>query len=266
MRKLAAFLLLTVSTCCASGQDTALRLIKSIPVKADFFTTDQLGNIYLIKGTDITKYDIINGSERVFSNKLMGRITSVDASDPLKIILFYSDLSQLVFLDNMMSMVGNPLTLETRGLEQVTLAAGSHDNGLWLYDRNTFQLLRLNRDMEKTQETGDLRQMLRMDMRPNLLTEHNNHLYLNNPDVGILVFDIFGTYYKTIPLAGLKEFQIHDHSIYYLQDNKFCVFDMITLEKQTLPLPVKHFQQVRIEKQRIYLLGDDALSIYSFKE
>jgi hypothetical protein len=44
---------------------------------------------------------------------------------------------------------------------------------------------------------------------------NNEFVYLNDPLVGILVFDIFGSYQKTIPILGLKKFAVKEGKIIY---------------------------------------------------
>jgi len=259
------FLAITNLILFSSFDADDLILKTSIPVQATYFTTDNLGNIYLSNGDEVFKYDENNELQHSFSNKLFGEITSMDVSNPLKIVMFYANLSQVVFLDNMLGIQGTAIPLEQHGLEQVILVCSSHDNGLWVYDMNTFQLIWLDREFKVQQESGDINQLLGAELKPNYLSERNNWVYLNDPALGILVFDVYGTYYKTIPLKGLKEFQVRDDAIYYQKEKEFFSFNMKTLYETSITLPDTVIKQVRIEKQNLLVLTDTALKIYNSK-
>ena len=178
------------------------------------FTTDNLGNAYLINGPTIRKFDSHGIFQKEFSNKNFGAVSSADATNALRIVLFYRDFNRVVFLDNTMSQNGDPVQLEALGFPLATLAASSHDNGLWIYDQQNFELVRFNRSLQIEQRTGNLSQVLGIDsLQPDFILEKDNRLFLHNPTTGIMIFDIFGTYSKTIPVKGIKTFQVEDDNI-----------------------------------------------------
>lgn len=203
----------------------------TIPEQADYFTTDNLGNAYLVKGPVLRKFDAKGIFQKEFSNKNFGSISSADAGNPLRPVLFYRDFNRVIFLDNTLSQNGDAVQLDALGFPLTTLAASSHDNGLWIYDQQNFELIRFNRNLQIEQRTGNLSQVLGVDsLQPNFLLEKDNRLFLNNPSTGILVFDIFGTYSKTIGIKGLKQFQVSEDRIFwYAQDMQFV--DIRTLEQ-----------------------------------
>src|SRR5688500_1993390 len=72
----------------------------------DAFTTDPLGNIYLVKGAEVVKYNASGIRTARYSNLQLGDVATIDAMNPLKILLHYRDFQQLVFLDNQLSPNG----------------------------------------------------------------------------------------------------------------------------------------------------------------
>lgn len=242
-----------------------LKMVNKIEIKADFFITDNLGNAYLIVGDELLKYDNAGNLSGKYSNKSLGKISFVDAGNPLNILLFYKDFSKILFLDNMLGEKGNPIKLQNYELEQASLVSASHNNGIWVYDRANFQLIRLDQQLKTVQQTGNLPQILGINLNPNFFMEYNNWLYLNNPETGILVFDIYGTYYKTIPVKNLKSFQVIDNTIFYYKENEFRSYHLKTMEESKIELPEQLPLNVRIEKNRLYILQPEHFSIYSLK-
>jgi hypothetical protein len=259
MRATIFFFFLLNSHFLVSAQD----LITRIEIKADCFTTDNLGNVYVVKGHELKKYDPNGKFIITYSDKSLGTITSVDATNFLKILLFYRDFSKILFIDNMLAPTASPLNLQRFQLEQTTVTASSHENGIWLYDQVAFQAMRFDQNLKQTHQTGNLIQLLGIEMNPNFMLESNNMLYINNPATGILVFDIFGTYYKTIPLQNLDRFQVIDNKLFYFRNQKLYSFNLRTMEESFMEILTEHVIDVRIEKKRLYVLGRTFLEIYT---
>ena len=79
-------------------------------------------------------------------------------------------------------------------------------------------MIRFNALSKIVNQPGNLNQILSIKIKPNFLIEQNGFLYLNCPDLGIQVFDIFGTYVKTMGIKGLNQFQMSNEYLYYQND------------------------------------------------
>jgi hypothetical protein len=236
----------------------------SVKTDADKITSDNLGNVYLIKDESIFKYDSLGVLQKTFNNKTFGAITSADATNALRIVLFYKDFNRVVTLDNTLSQNGEALTLETIGFPLASLVAASHDNGLWIYDMRNFELIRLNRNMQEEHRSGNLSQILGIELQPNFMIEKDNRVFVNNPGTGILVFDVFGTYSKTIPVLNLKSFQVRDDAVVYYKDYHLQM-DFIKLNDHidfTSPLGDTATKDMRMERNAIFVLNNKGLDIY----
>lgn len=240
-------------------------LVAEINVKADYFTSDNLGNTYLVKGNELFKY-LPNGKLfNRYSNLLLGNITAVDAANPLKLLLFYRDFSKIQFLDNQLAENRGGISLQDLGLEQSTLICTSFDNGFWVYDQLSFSLIRFNQAFDKVQEVRNINQNIGYEPQPDFLLESDEWLYLCNPETGILVFDIFGTYFKTIPLKGLNKFQITGENLLYFKEGKLFSYNLKTLEEREVQIPDEEIQMLRVEKEKLIILTKEKLKIYEVK-
>ena len=258
-------IIILLSLMMVSFKTTDFSLVNSIPVNANTFKVDHLGNIYILKEGVLEKYDEQGKLFKTYTNKLLGSISFIDVSNPLKLILFYKNFSQIVFLDNMLSPKGNPVVMGEIGFQQPSLVCSSYNNGLWVFNLQNAELVRLDQNLQPGLKTGNIGQLLNMEINPNYLLEHNNMVYLNNPKVGILIFDIYGTYYKTIPLKGLQEFQLNTDHIFYYQDKKMMTFNLKTLDQNFIELPDTNSIAAAIEKGKLYLLRLNRLDVYSIR-
>lgn len=244
---------------CFTYQDNPV--LFSIAQKLNYFTTDNLSNTYLIHNEEILKYNNSGKLLLKYSNKRFGNITTVDATNALKILLYYKDFQQLVFLDNQLSQNGDAISLENLGYEQTDLACSSFNNSFWIYNKQNNELIRFNENSQPIAKTGNLKQLLQSELKPNFMIEHNSYLYLNCPDNGIYVFDMYGTFNKIISIRNLNSFQVSNSVLYFYRDNKFCAYDTKAFEEKCLSYSDTLIKSVRIEKDRLYLQYNDSIKV-----
>lgn len=263
MRKLCVITLLLI---CIAFRAEDFTLIKTISAKATFITTDNLGNLYLAVNNELQKYNSDGNLLKTYSNKYQGNLEFADVSDPLKILLYYKDFRQAVFLDNMLSPKGDPVLLDNLGVLQPTLICNSYENGLWIYDQQDFQLVRFDKNLVMSNQSGNIVQLTGMEINPDFMSEAGNKVYLGDADKGILIFDKFGTYSGMLPIKNLFSFQIAEDNIIYSEKNNLIRYNLKTFESETIILPAKSVINARYEKDRIYISDSHSVKIFSTKQ
>lgn len=246
-----------------SDDETPPLLIKT---KLDFYTADNIGYTYTVKEDELIKFLASGKLFARYSNLKLGNITTVDATNPLKLLLYYRDFQQIVFLDNQLSLNSEIVTLETLGYEQTELVCASANNSFWIYNKQNNELVRFDENSKQIASTGNLKQILRTNLSPNFMLEHNGYLYLNCPETGIYVFDIFGAFSKIISLKNLKQFQIDENIIYYQKDSVFCSYNYKLFEDACIPVPqYKDHVSVKYYNHKLYCGYRDSLLVRAFK-
>jgi len=256
--------IIVILLCCAF-MPTNWVLVKSVDGAATFMTSDNLGNLYLVVNNELRKYDIDGNLQKTFSDKAHGSLAFADVSDPLSILLHYKDFHQIMFLDNMLSVKGSPILLDNLGVLQPTLVCNSYENGFWVYDQQEFQLVRFNKDLVISNQSGNIVQLTGIEIKPNFLMETAGKVYLNDPDNGILVFDKFGTYSKILPFKNLTSFQILDDILVYFKGSKLSQYNMKTFEEKSMDMPVDSILNARYGKDRLFAQDSASVKIYSVK-
>jgi len=252
-------MVLMIGICSLSFQKDKPLIIKKAH---DFFAVDNLGNIFFVKESEILKY-LANGNYyNRFSNLKLGEITSVDATNALRIMLFYKDQQQILFLDNQLSQKSDPVSLEQMGYEQTELVCASANNGFWVFNKSNNELIRFDEHLKKIASTGNLKQILQTELKPNFMIEHNGNLFLNCPEIGIYVFDIFGTFSKVISIKDITTFQVNEDILYYLKSTKLCSYNYKLFEEVCDSFPVKKINQTYFLKNKAYLSNKDSLFVY----
>ena len=240
------------------------KLIKSIPFTNASFTTDKLGNAYAITGNQLLEFDSQGKPKATYSESTLGTLRSIDASNPLKILLYYPDFAQINILNSKLALQST-INLRSLGMIQPTIICNSDNEGYWVFDLQDIQLKKIDLNLQVKIESGNILQNTGYNLFPNFMMESNQFVYLNNPSTGILVFDLYGTYYKTIPLKHLQSFQIIGDELIYIEKNKLISFHLKKLEEKEILLPPSDtVLNARIEQKELFLLTKGALSFYSF--
>ncbi len=242
---------------------------KEIPIKQGrLISADPIGNVYIATRNQlylINRYDTIF---KTFSNLKLGMLTTLDASNPLKVLLYFRDQGKIQFLDNTASELSTPISLNNFSLEQSTQACISFDNGFWLYLPSTFELIRFNQQMEISSRTKNIQQLTGInEFNPLEIKERANLLYMNDPDKGLFVFDVFGGFVKKIPITGIEKFQLFNDQLLYRKSNRLYVYNLTTFTETMHDFPEnKPPLDFDFSSSKIYMLYPDKLLIYSIPE
>jgi hypothetical protein len=242
-------------------------LEKKIEVKGNYFTTDQLGFIYSASSDKLTKFN--SEGKLIFqqSYKSMGDISFIDATQSLRTLIFYRDLTQILFVDNTLSIQGESIKLEKEGFPFVTLACASFmNNHFWIYSTDEFMIKRLDKSLKEISTSGNITQLTRKELNPDFIMEAGDYVYLHDSLQGILQFDLFGTYIQTLPIKNIANFQVEQNTILYLENGYLLAYSLkdFSLAKMELPNPgVKQFRKV---DNKLIFSYEDGIEIYRLEK
>jgi hypothetical protein len=94
------FLPVFTGSWCYAQKDTSFILNKTIPGDFSYFTVDNLENVYLVNNNSnqLKKITGEGDSAGVFNNvRKYGKLFSIDATNPLKLLLFYKNFATLLY-------------------------------------------------------------------------------------------------------------------------------------------------------------------------
>ncbi len=231
--------------------------VQSRDFDGKWLTTDQLGYYYEVGDTDIKKFFENGVLDCSYSNNVLGVIANVDVSNPQKILVYFRDFTKIIILDNTLSPTSDVIDLTDLELDETNLVCRSYNNGTWYYDPVRFELIRKDQEFLTTNTSGNIANLLNQNIQACYLVEHNNIVYLNDKNHGVLVFDNYGTYLKTLPIKNIDKFQIKEKLlIYSSSDGIIETYDFFTLKTaQYKPLEYNSILDVRVENNSIFILG-----------
>jgi hypothetical protein len=242
-------------------------LINSLPIAGKSISTDQLRNVYVVTQNNLVeRYDSSGTLTGRFSENRYGNLNIVDASSPFNLLYFYADTKTVLTGDVKMN-VKNLFKLSTIGINLPRAACLSYDNYIWVFDGSDNKLKKVNNNYEITYTSEDITMFVGQSINPNFIVERDGFIFLNDPGLGILVFDRYGTYYNAFPIPGLSSFQVIKNMVLYQDGNSLRIYNYSTRETKSIPLPTTEpIKSIRLERGRLFILTETELKIYSESE
>lgn len=229
-----------------------------ILLKTKGYTLDDLGYLYLISDkNELIRYDPNLVEQYAYSNERLGSLTSVDANNPLKLLLFYENYQTIIMLDNLLGEIGR-YNLFDLGFNDVNAVGISNDNNVWLYDPIDYKLKKIDNAGRLLVESITMYNEGLEYIRPSFLVEKGNKVFLYDEGHGFFLFDNLGQYLYKIPIKGLKSYQIIDeNTIIFLEDDKIQTYDLTYKSAQVFKPTTEYtkadIEDILISKKYVFL-------------
>lgn len=274
MKIIFSILILFLSSCTAfAQQESALKVLIIQTLKGDIkdFTTDNLGNIYLLTATNQIKKVNENGDSTAVYNdvKRYGKIYSVDATNPLKVLVYYKDFSTIIVLDRLLNVQAT-IDLRKQNILQVTAITSSYDNNIWIFDELDSKIKKVDDNGNVLSESTDFRQIFNSVPSPSVMYDRDGFLYLYDSVKGLMVFDYYGGMKNNYQLLHFSDLQVIDKNTITARDSKhivlykpatFQLFSYKAFEQQ------ENYIKLNFNGRKIYCLTrKGALETYSILE
>ena len=243
---------------------SSFTFIGTYETKANLIAIDNFSNFYTADDNRVFKFSPDGTYLYPYEEFKYGKIGLLDVSNPMKVLVFCPDFMTVIVLDKFLS----PLTTYNffdLGYQNISAVASSNDGLLWFYDNTDFKLKKIDETSTVIKQSQPLNSVLNAVPNPNFMIEKDNVVYLNDPEIGILVFDIFGNYNKTVPIKGLKKFQVFQDQIIYFENNKLNAFNLVSLDLKSIQLPDStDVIMAAIQKNRMAVLKKNKVDFYRY--
>jgi len=167
---------------------------------------DHLFNRYQISNHLLVK--IVKSDTLVFQNRMLGPIHSVDISNPLRLLLFYKESNTVLFLDNTLSPISEPILLDPMNVIEASAVCNATTNGFWLFNVNRQRIEQYDSQLKLCHQSANLSKFELKKYSLHILQSSGAYTFLNDPNKGLLQFDRFGLYIKTLPILNIEHFDI----------------------------------------------------------
>ena len=250
----------------AQSSDSIYTLIHEIEIESKLIGVDNLNQIYALNpDNELFKYNSNAQEVFRFNNNRLGELSHIDASNPFNVLLFYSEFSNILILDRTLNL-NVRLNLFDLNYSQVSAVGLANDNNVWIFDDLNFQLKKIDRKGNVIVTSDNLNFALNKPVRPNFILEKDQKVFVNDPEIGILVFDIFGQFEKVLDFKNLTHFQVFIEQLLYFKDGKLFSFNLKSLLEKPIKLPksAESTDKILVQKNRMYLIKKERIEVYSF--
>ena len=245
--------------------DVNFRLLKTIKGEFAAFTVDNLDNIYLLDTRNqLKKISANDDSIAVYNDvKRYGHATLIDASNPLKVLLYYRDFATVVVLDRYLN-VRTTIDLRKQNIFQVRAIGQSYDNNIWLYDELDNKLKKITDEGKLLQETPDFRLLLGKAITPVKLFDENKYVYVYDTMQGIYVFDYFGALKNNILIQGWQNVKVTGNFIFGSHADTLYRYDIKSFmyDEWKMPSAILNSKAFNFTTTRMYALKGDGVEVY----
>jgi hypothetical protein len=248
-------------------QDSPFHFQRSYREQITDFTVDNIGNVYLLfQNGQLKKMQANGDSVAVFNNvRRFGKPYSIDAGNPLKVLLYFRDFGTIVILDRLLNN-RSVIDLRSQHLLQVNAIGQSYDNNIWIFDGLENKLRKIGDDGKLMDQSADLRMVFDSTPSPQIILDQDQAVYLYDTLKGVYVFDYYGGFKTRLPFTGWTDFRVINKS-FFGRDGKFLYrYDPGNLNLQQMPIPqyMSGAQKIIVVPGTIYVLKDGELRIYSW--
>ena len=249
------FLLLFSNFLCAQQ----LKLVDSTLMEVDRFVgVDSYKNIYFINNGGLYKEGDLG--KFVFQDYQLGPITTVDLINPLNVVVFYSEVSTIVFLDNRLNEIErinfNNLPFFLNG----SAVTNAGNNRLWVFNIDSQQLelfdYRTNRETIFSQPyEGELISQVSDFNDCFILTK--DHLWQVN---------IYGSLLSEMKLEGFNTIVRNGKTLIGLKENELYLLSGETVNPIDLELNENNIKDLHLTQEFLYIYDGYKLSSFTLTQ
>jgi hypothetical protein len=262
------FILALISVNKLFAQDSAFRFERKIEYPIQSFTVNNLGEIYLINlDNQLKKIDQKGDSAGVFNQVTKyGKLTYIEAQNPWKTLLFYENFSTIVLLDKYLSVLTS-INLRKQNIFRVKAISASYDNNIWLYDEQENKLKKIDDAGKVLSETVDFRLLFDSVPSPKSIVDRDGFVYVYDPEKGLYTFDYYGSFKSKIPLLHWNNVTVIGKNIYGFDKKYFYSYSIggLNIKQRLLPPAFKDYTSLKLGVNKIYLLKNNNIEIYSLQ-
>lgn len=243
------------------GQDSSFVFNKIIPGDFASFTIDNLDDIYLINYTDQIKKLSPNGDSAIFNEvRKYGKLFSMDATNPLKILLYYKNFSTIVVLDRYLT-IRNTINLRNQNIFNVKAIAPSYDNNIWIFDEGDAKLKKIDDNGNVLLETVDFRNIFDTIPSPTQIVDRDGFVYLYDTSKGFYSFDYYGSLKSKLPFLNWSNTEVIANTLYGFSNSSLYQYKMgsLNLKEYKLPVSFTTALQIKAGNNKVFVLQKEGL-------
>jgi len=204
------------------------------------------------------------GEELLYNAEINNaEVTSIDPSNRLRPLIFRREQQSINFIDRFNNST-TKIDLSEINTQFVWLCTQGAQNELWLFTSNFLEIVKHNIVTGLTTAIPLVTQTIKLE-EPVQMTVFKNLLIILDKSLGVVLFDQFRNFLKTIPDSHSSRIDLHNQQVVILQKGAFVFispFDLAPIKK--IKAPVGAFKKfLWLDNKSIVAIWENELKIYS---
>lgn len=227
-------------------------IVSKFSLDADeFIGIDNLEHVYYIKSNVL--YKKTTSKIHSFSNLHLGKITSVDIINPLKIVVFYKDFNSVIIVDDKLNELTGVIDFNSTLLKNISYVSTATESNLWLYSEDDNRLEIFNYISNKVIFSKQLENDFQYQFAS---SNYHNFWLISNKK--ILQYNEYGSYIKSFNIENIIKLVSYRNILIYQTKNGLFQYSIDDELKST---PIKLLSS---DKLQYFSLNNNL--IYFFDE
>lgn len=254
------FLLLCCSVSFCQNQKLRTTALNTKELENNtFIGFDGLGNNYYINNNVFSKQNENQIWE--YKNVALGKITSVDYVNPLKIVLFYGDFNSIIILDNQLNEIQKLNLFDIDNTIFASKIGMASQNKLWIYNALKQQIMLFDYLKNTSKIIGNpIQENIKYTQ-----SDFNNFYWIDEINNWYSI-DIFG---KVSLLANIPPFEkiqiIDNEKLLFLKDKSLYCLNNISKTVYEIEIVEKSFQNFYYKDQILAIFTNQQIKYFKLK-
>ena len=220
---------------------------------------DGLGNNYYIKDNIFSKQNENKTWE--YKNVALGKITSVDYLNPLKIVVFYEDFNTIITLDNQLNEIQKLNIFDIDNTIFASKIGLASQDQFWIYNSLTQQIMLFDYSKNTSRNIGNpIQESIKYTQ-----SDFNNFYWIDEINNWYSI-DIFG---KVTLLANIPPFEkiqiIDNEKLLFSRENILYCLNNKTKTVYEIEIVEKSFQNYYYKDQILAIFTDQQIKNFKIK-
>lgn len=196
---------------------------------------DQFGRIYIACGSQLYAFAPDGALAYSFGRNTLGAITSIDASNPMKIAVYFAASNLIFLIDNQGNPIGTPISLSASGTFRASSIGLSSEGNIWLFDAESLILRQLTAAGTVRSQSSDIGKYVNIIHGDSVRIALSQNRILLAEGNNVAVFSAEGAFINTITQqSGSRWINGGNLGAYFLCGDTVRLFNAGSLRSETI--------------------------------
>lgn len=181
---------------------------------------DRVKALWTIENRKVVKYSIGGSRIAEFSNIEYGPPSIIDASDPFRILLFYSDLQMVVVLSSDANPIGSPFSFNQQITGTITGICRSRVGGFWAYSETNKRVFHFDNSFKQGLHSIKIPQEA-SGLKLTGMADSSDTLFLGFDNTRVVGLQLYGNKWVNFVINHSEWFSIEQGELWTVDDGTF---------------------------------------------